>query len=203
VPNPATPDLANLAEQPAIDPKAILRRSLLAARQRLAEQPAQAARMNAQLGARLAQVLAQRQPQCVGFYWPVAGEFDARATLSAWLAQAPGRQAGLPVVTRPAAPLVFHAWQPDTEMQSGRYGIPIPRDGVTVEPDLLLVPCVGFDASRLRLGYGGGYYDRTLAALTPRPVTIGVAFECSRLAALPREPHDIPLDLIVTDSGCY
>ena len=72
-----------------------------------------------------------------------------------------------------------------------------------VQTDLLLVPCVGFDAARLRLGYGGGYYDRTLASLQPRPYTVGLAFECARVAALPREPHDVPLDLILTETGRY
>ena len=205
MPNPATPDLANLAEQPAIDPKAILRRSLLAARQRLAEQPAQAARMNAQLGARLAQVLAQRQPQCVGFYWPVAGEFDARDVLTVWLALDASRRAALPVVIAPRAPLVFHAWQPSATMKKGRYGIPVPAQERVVVPDLLVIPCVGFDADRYRLGYGGGYYDRTLADW-PRgraPATIGVAFESAKCDALPRGEFDLPLGAIVTESAVY
>lgn len=187
---------------PAPD-KAGLRSALLAARRALGQDALRAERVNAQLSAQVAYLLAERSTACVGFYWPMAGEFDARATLAAWLAGAPGRLAALPVVSRPGAPLAFHAWHPDAPMRMGRYNIPIPADEHLVQPDLLLVPCVGFDADRLRLGYGGGYYDRTLAALQPRPYAAGVAFECGRVAALPREPHDVPLDAILTETGRY
>jgi 5-formyltetrahydrofolate cyclo-ligase len=183
------------------DDKANLRRTLLAARQALAADTAQ--RLSAQLGGQVARLLAERRAACVGFYWPMAGEFDARDALTAWLGGAPDRQAALPVVSHRGAPLTFHVWHPDAPMRVGRYNIPIPEHEHPVQPDLLLVPCVGFDAARLRLGYGGGYYDRTLAALQPRPYVAGVAFECGRVAALPREPHDVPLDVILTETGCY
>lgn len=196
MPTPSSPT------SPALD-KASLRSSLLSARQALAADTLQALRLNGQLGEHVMRLLAERSAACVGFYWPTADEFDARATLAAWLAGAPQRQAALPVVSAPGAPLVFHAWQPDAPMRMGRYNIPIPLHEQPVQPDLLLVPCVGFDTARLRLGYGGGYYDRTLAALQPRPYAVGVAFECGRVAALPREPHDIPLDAILTETGRY
>jgi len=181
--------------------KSELRRTLLTARRAFAADAVRYPRAQAQLGAELRAVLDQRAPLCVGFYWPMAGEFDARAVLAAWLDADPTRRAALPVVEHEAGPLAFHAWRPDSPMQAGRYGIPIPLAGLPLQPDVLLVPCVGFDATRLRLGYGGGYYDRTLAASQPRPYTVGVAYACAQVEALPREPHDIPLDLIVTESG--
>lgn len=187
----------------AVSAKASLRHALLAARLALAADTLQAQRSNAQLSEQVARLLDERAAACVGFYWPMTGEFDPCAVLSTWLAAAPGRQAALPVVSLPGAPLTFHAWQPDTPMRIGRYNIPIPADEHPLHPDLLLVPCLGFDAHRLRLGYGGGYYDRTLAALRPRPYAAGVAFECGRVAALPREAHDIPLDAILTETGRY
>lgn len=173
---------------------------MLAARQALAADPSQAG-LSARLAAQIAALLAERAPLCVGFYWPIAGEFDARATLADWLAGAPGRSAALPVASRPDAPLTFRAWQPQAPMELGRHRIPVPREPIAAHPDLLLIPCLGFDAQRLRLGYGGGYYDRTLATLSPRPYTVGVAFECGRIALLPREAHDVALDVIVTETG--
>lgn len=181
--------------------KSELRRALLAMRQALATDTGRHQRAQAQLGTELRAVLEQRAPACVGFYWPMAAEFDARGVVSAWLDGQPSRRAALPVIEGEAAPLAFHAWRPDSPMQAGHYGIPVPAATLAVMPDLLLVPCLGFDAARLRLGYGGGYYDRTLAAFAQRPYTVGVAFACGRVDALPREPHDIPLDLIVTDAG--
>ena len=189
---------------PNVD-KAVLRAALLAARSARAGEPSSAA-ADAQLGARLRALLDAYAPRCVGFYWPTADEFDPRPSVVGWLADDPTRRAALPVVAQPHAPLVFHAWLPGMAMARGRYGIAVPAQPKLVTPDLLLIPCVGFDAMRLRLGYGGGYYDRTLAAQADagaRPATIGVAYECSRVDALPREPHDLPLDVIVTESAQY
>ncbi|WP_250452780.1 5-formyltetrahydrofolate cyclo-ligase [Caballeronia sp. ATUFL_M2_KS44] len=179
----------------------------------LAEREAQSehasrARMDAALGERLRAVLEERAVRCIGFYWPVAGEFDARAVLTEWLASndaTDAREAALPVVVQPHAPMVFHAWRADSPMRSGRYRIPVPEEERVVVPDLLLVPCVGFDADRFRLGYGGGYFDRTLAAWPAalKPATIGIAYEAGKLGALPRESHDMPLDAIVTEAALY
>jgi 5,10-methenyltetrahydrofolate synthetase len=81
------------------------------------------------------------------------------------------------------------------------YGIPIPATPPAPPPDVLLIPLVAFDAAGYRLGYGGGYFDRTLAALDPRPLSVGVGFELARVADLQPAPHDIPLDRIVTEAG--
>jgi 5-formyltetrahydrofolate cyclo-ligase len=96
--------------------------------------------------------------------------------------------------------MVFRAWSPECAMSEGLYGIPVPQGTDEVRPDLVLLPLVGFDAARFRLGYGGGYYDRTLAGLAPRPRTIGIGFELARLATVHPQPHDIALDAIVTEA---
>nr|WP_144827526.1 5-formyltetrahydrofolate cyclo-ligase [Cupriavidus gilardii] len=154
------------------------------------------------IDAALAELLDWLPVRCLGFYWPVQHEFDARAVVARWLAGSPGREAALPVVSRPAAPLDFHRWQPDTPMREGRYGIAVPDGTPAVQPDALLIPCVGFSARKFRLGYGGGFYDRTLAALPGKPVAIGVAYEACRVELAPAE-HDIPMDWLVTESGRF
>jgi 5-formyltetrahydrofolate cyclo-ligase len=197
--------IQSIACNPLLETKSALRANLLATREAQGAQADQRVRGEA-LGRRLMEVVA-RYPEagCIGFYWPVAGEFDARDVLTVWLALAASRAAALPVVTAPREPLVFHAWQPNAAMKKGRYGIPVPQDERVVIPDLLLIPCVGFDADRYRLGYGGGYYDRTLAYWPGdmKPATIGVAYESARCDALPRGEFDLPLGGIVTESAIY
>ena len=190
----------SIARNPSSESKAELRKRLLQAR---ADAVAQG-RANAPLAARLREALNRYAPHTVGFYWPLDGEFDARAMIGEWLAQDPRRQAALPVVVMKGHALRFHAWTPNTPMRIGHHRIPEPDQTEPVLPDLLLVPCVGFDDDGYRLGYGGGYYDRTLAAWpgTVLPVTVGIAYEACR-AALPRETHDVPLDAIVTDAGLF
>ena len=160
---------------------------------------------NAALGVRLLDALKHYGVDTVGFYWPLGGEFDARPTMSAWLAGGARREASLPVVKERGVPLEFHAWTPDTPMKIGHHKIAEPTTGRRMLPELLLIPCVGFDIDGYRLGYGGGYYDRTLAAWpgSKKPLTVGVAYEACRTHALQREAHDIALDLIVTEAGTY
>lgn len=86
-------------------------------------------------------------------------------------------------------------------MTADPYGIPVPATALSPPPNVLLLPLVAFDAAGYRLGYGGGYFDRTLAAMHPRPLTIGVGFDLCAVADIRPERHDIPLDLIVTESG--
>ncbi|AKM30816.1 5-formyltetrahydrofolate cyclo-ligase [Pandoraea faecigallinarum] len=182
--------------------KARLRKALLDARRTLEDRAAR----DAALAARLSGELVRRAPRCIGFYWPIQGEFDARDVVAAWLAQAPAgatRSAALPVVTAPDAPLVFHRWTPGTPMVEGRYRIPVPRDTDVLAPDLLLVPCVGFTRDGLRLGYGGGFYDRTLHAMSPAPRTLGIAYDALEIAQLRAEAHDLALDAVVTESATF
>jgi 5-formyltetrahydrofolate cyclo-ligase len=181
-------------------PRAALRREKIAARE--AVSAAEHARLSALLEAHLEDALAQRAPGVIAFCWPVRGEFDARALVARLLAR--GWRAAMPVVVRADAPMVFRPWTPSAPMAADPYGIPIPAGAeISAPPDVVLVPLVAFDARGFRLGYGGGYFDRTLAALTPAPATFGVGFELSRTAHLRPEPHDVPLDAIVTETGCH
>jgi 5-formyltetrahydrofolate cyclo-ligase len=137
-------------------------------------------------------------PCRVGFYWPIRGEPDMRPFVRALLER--GFEAALPVVVAKNAPVEFHRWTPSTRLtRQSVWGIPVPAERETVSPDMLLIPLVGVDEARYRLGYGGGYYDRTLASLAPRPLAIGVGYEFTRLPTIYPQPHDIPMDLVVTE----
>ena len=133
----------------------------------------------------------------VGIYWPFKGEYDVR-TIARKL-HSRGTRLALPVVVEKNRPLVFREWKPGAKLVPGIWNIPVPADGAVVEPDALLVPLVGFDRERFRLGYGGGYYDRTLASLRKKPLTIGIGFELSALPTIYPQPHDVPMDVIVTE----
>jgi 5-formyltetrahydrofolate cyclo-ligase len=146
--------------------------------------------------ARLEQLLAS-EPQCLGFYWPFRGEYDPRPLVRALHQK--GIQLALPVVVAKAQPLIFRPWRPGIKMAHGVWQIPIPAEGEPVQPDALLVPLVGFDDQRYRLGYGGGFYDRTIAAMTSPPRKIGVGFRCGRLRTIHPQPYDIPMDEIVVE----
>ena len=137
----------------------------------------------------------------VGGYWPIRQEYDCLPLLRDVLAA--GGDAALPVVIGPKQPLEFRPWTPRVRMAQGGWDIRHPADEPAVLPDTLLIPLVGFDAGGHRLGYGGGYYDRTLAALTQRPLTLGVGFELGRLASVRPQPHDIPMDYILTEAGVF
>jgi 5-formyltetrahydrofolate cyclo-ligase len=151
------------------------------------------------VSAALGRLLADTPAETIGFYWPFKGEFDPRPLVHDL--HAAGQHLALPVVVNKAAPLIFRAWWPDAPMTEGVWNIPIPADGEPVQPDLLLVPMVGFDRRRYRLGYGGGFYDRTLAAAPKRPVTIGIGHAACALETLYPQPHDIPMDHVVTEDG--
>lgn len=138
-------------------------------------------------------------------YWPIRGEPDLRALMAEWHAQ--GAIVALPVVEVKAAPLVFRRWVPGARMIRGDWNIPVPGpEAERLTPDIALAPVVGWaqdEGGRVwRLGHGGGYFDRTLAALVPRPFAIGVGLASARLETIFPQPHDIPLDAIVTEAGC-
>lgn len=135
----------------------------------------------------------------IGFYWPFKGEFDARPLVGELLEQ--GARAALPVVVEKRTAMEFRLWQPGDETVPGVYKIPVPKVRNVVVPNVLMVPLVGFDPAGYRLGYGGGYYDRTLASLPDKPLAIGIGFELSRLTTIYPQTHDIPMDKIVTESG--
>lgn len=155
----------------------------------------------ADLQRRVAQWLSQADVRAVGFYWPVRGEPDLRDPLAEWLAGDARRVAALPVIV--GETLEFHRWSPDGMVQAGAFGIPVPAHGRVVQPDCLLIPCVGFDNARFRLGYGGGYYDRTFASLVPWPLAVGIAFDATRVDSIHPQPHDMQLDVVLTDAAQY
>ncbi|ACC72073.1 5-formyltetrahydrofolate cyclo-ligase [Paraburkholderia phymatum] len=194
---------SSIACNPAAKSKKDLRATLLEARLHAAREAAN----NDALGRRVLDALTVYAPTSVGLYWPLSGEFDMRDALAVWLSGDGARRAALPVITGRDKPLEFHVWTPDMPMQVGAHRIHEPTSGEVIVPDVLFVPCVGFDADRYRLGYGGGYYDRTLAAFRraggPVPVTVGIAYEACRTDALAREAHDIPLDAVITDARWY
>lgn len=133
-------------------------------------------------------------------YWPIKGEPDLRPLMTAL--HAAGVIVALPLVEQKAAPLVFRRWTPDTRMVRGDWNIPVPPpEAAELVPEITLAPLMGWDGAGYRLGYGGGYFDRTLAALSPRPFTIGIGFQSARLSTIFPQPHDIPLDVILTEAG--
>ncbi len=150
---------------------------------------------------RLGQAVDLKDYQVLGFCWPMRGEFDVRSFAKRHLAM--GGDAAIPVVVERSAPVEFWRWQPGAAMTKGIWDIPIPKERAVLMPDAVLVPLVGFDPCGFRLGYGGGYFDRTLAAARPRPYAIGLGYEDSVLPTIFPQPHDIPMDLIVTDRGIH
>jgi len=135
--------------------------------------------------------------ETLGIYWPIRGEINLRDLARRHIAA--GGRVGLPVVVTRAAPVEFWHWEPGCEMRKGLWDIPIPAERHPVHPNALLIPLVGFDREGFRLGYGGGYYDRTLAAAVPRPFCIGVGYAATALETIYPQPHDIAMDRIVTD----
>lgn len=137
----------------------------------------------------------------IGSYVPVRGEYDPRPAMDFF--EKHGATLAIPEVTQKNAPLCFRKWWREAPMKQGAYGIPVPDNTEQVRIDAALVPMVGFDQQGYRLGFGSGYYDRTLASSNPRPLVIGIAFEMLRLDSVHPQPHDIPMDFIVTETGIY
>lgn len=137
----------------------------------------------------------------VGFCWPFNAEFDARFVIRRWRGQ--GATAALPEVVAKGQPLRFRTWWPGVTMVWGVYDIPVPSGSDVVVPDIALVPMNGFDERGYRLGYGGGYFDRTLAACDQRMLTIGIGYELARLTTIYPQAHDIPMDFVVTEAAVY
>lgn len=189
-------DLPRSLFEPLQD-KAALRRQLKAERMVMADHAAR----SAQLQEVLRVWLVGRPEVAIGAYWPIKGEFDALPSLFRWTEASSDRMIGLPVMNRETRRLTFHAWYPGCPMEDDAYGIPKPKDTVQFHPQLLLVPCVGFGPGGIRLGYGGGFYDRTLATLEPMPVTVGIAFSQGFIPWLTAEAHDVPLQALLTEDG--
>jgi 5-formyltetrahydrofolate cyclo-ligase len=184
--------------EPSRDKK-LLRRQLQAERQSLIDRHQRSVHLQEVLRV----WLVGRDESTIGGYWAIKGEFDALPALYRWSEADDKRRIGLPVMNRETKRLRFHVWYPGCPMEEDAYGIPKPKDTEAFQPQLLLVPCVGFGPGGLRLGYGGGFYDRTLAALDPRPVTVGVGYAHGFVPWLDAEAHDVPLDVVLTEDGVH
>jgi 5-formyltetrahydrofolate cyclo-ligase len=137
----------------------------------------------------------------VSGYWPFRGEPDLREWLERL--EARGAQCALPVVVGARAPLVFRIWKRGEKLERGVWDIPVPAAGEEVCPDVVIAPIVGYDRDAYRLGYGGGYFDRTLAAIRKRPLIIGVGYSQAAIPTIFPGIHDIPMDKIVTEQGIF
>ena len=179
--------------------RAAQRTALVAAR--LAITGADRQRWTSAIEARLRAALGDVRGLAIGYYVPFRGEPDLRPLLDTW--REAGAETALPVVVARDAPLEFRLWWPGAPVRKGAFSLPMPDGTPLLTPQLLLMPPVGFDSHGYRLGYGGGYFDRTLAALIPAPLTLGVAFEVSRIATIHPQPYDIAMDYIVTEDGVY
>lgn len=175
------------------------RRRLIAAR--LEAGRPQREQWNAVIETRLRELLPAPQGRVFGLCWPFRGEFDSRRLAGELIEH--GAQAALPAVVQPRAPLEFRRWQPGDEVERGAHDIPIPSARNVVEPHVLLVPVVAFDGECYRLGYGSGYFDRTLAALNGKPLVIGIGYELSRVDTIFPQARDLPMDMIVTERTTF
>jgi 5-formyltetrahydrofolate cyclo-ligase len=166
---------------------------------RLATSPEERRRTAEAVAATLDTLVEPGPGMVVSLYWPFRGELDLRG----WMARAAerGARVALPVVVEKARPLVFREWRPDCRMERGVWNIPAPADSAAVAPDVVLAPLVAFDPDGYRLGYGGGFFDRTLAALLPRARAIGVGHSAAAIPTIYPQPHDVPMDAIVTGTG--
>lgn len=178
-----------------ISNKAALRRTLLADRQAIAAEVRN--EWNTAIGARLLTWWEARPMKTLGVYWPIRGEPDLQSAYADLVAH--GVRLALPTVVDRNAPLRFIAWQPGDVMAKDAFGVSIPMAGAEVRPEALLIPCVGFNEQCFRLGYGGGFFDRTLAAV-PRPLAIGIGYACG-LARFDADTHDIALDAVITEAS--
>jgi 5-formyltetrahydrofolate cyclo-ligase len=141
--------------------------------------------------------LIAERPGILGIYWPFRAEFDPRGLVD-W-AVAEGRGVALPAVVDKKRPLEYRAWRPGERLVDGVWNIPVPEKREVVTPAIVLAPVVGFDLDCYRLGYGGGYFDRTLAALSRKPVAIGIGFGVQEIATIYPQSFDVPMDVIVTE----
>jgi 5-formyltetrahydrofolate cyclo-ligase len=151
------------------------------------------------MAAALEELLGDVRGLTVSAYWPFRGEPDLRTLLER--IRGNGARTALPVVAQKRHPLVFRSWTPGERLERGVWNIPVPAGGEEVVPDVVIAAVVGFDRSCYRLGYGGGYYDRTLASLPRRPRVFGVGYARAAIPTIYPQWHDIPMDRIITEEG--
>ena len=175
------------------------RKQLIAVRETLSEVTHQ--QWSQTISDLLKQGFPKLQKMNIGIYWPFRGEYDPRSTALYFMRH--GATLALPEIVGKDKPLCFREWRPDAPLKNGAYGIPVPIEARAVRVDAIIIPVVGFDQHGYRLGYGSGYFDRTLATYHPQPLTIGIAFEMQRLENVYAQPHDIALHYIVTETGIF
>jgi len=138
----------------------------------------------------------------VAAYWRIRDEVDCQPILVRLMDSL--QTVVLPVVRGPGEPLEMRVWEQGAALYPSGFGTLAPAElAPRAEPDVVLMPLLGFDHLGTRLGYGGGYYDRTLAQLSKRPRLVGLAFAVQQFDTIPREAHDIPLDVVVTETGLH
>lgn len=189
--------------QPPLSDWTDVRRWRKAERQRLiASRLAVSADTRAAMSQRIAEgldaMIGDIAGRVVSLYWPFRGEPDLRPWMET--VNARGGRTALPVVIEKDRPLVFRAYTHGDRLEKGVWNIPIPADGNPVLPDIVISPIVGIDPDQFRLGYGGGFFDRTLAAMPLKPLVIGVGYELQRIVTIYPQPHDIPMDRVVTEA---
>lgn len=136
----------------------------------------------------------------VAAYWRIRDELDCQPILVKLMDS--NQKVVLPVVMGPEEPLDLRVWEQGASLYESGFGTLAPSElAPRAEPDIVIMPLLGFDNRGTRLGYGGGYYDRTLACMSKKPLLVGLAFAAQELDRIPREPHDVPLDVIVTEAG--
>lgn len=175
------------------------RRELLARREALSL--AQRRASDARIGELILAGFPMLAQMTIGFYWPIKGEVDPRVALHRLRSR--GARTALPVVVAKGEPLRFLEWRPDTPTIPGPMGLPIPQGSEVLVPGAVLAPPVGFGSLGYRLGYGAGFFDRTLAAAHPRPLALGLAREVSRMETIYPQDWDIPMDFILTEEGIH
>ena len=175
------------------------RRELLARREAIPLEERRAG--DARIGELLLAGFPMLAEMTIGFYWPIRGEVDPRVALHRLRQR--GARTALPVVVAKGQPLEFREWRPETHTTPGPMGLPIPQGSEVLLPDAVLAPPVGFGSRGYRLGYGAGFFDRTLAAANPRPLALGLAREASRVETIYPQPWDIPMDFILTEEGIH
>ena len=177
-----------------------LRSELLARRQALPADQVQALRLR--MDRHLQHGFPDLAKGVAAFCWPIRKEYDARYLMRDLRRR--GATTALPVVLAPKSPLIFREWHPGVVMTLGKLDIPYPAAGAELRPDTVLLPMNGFDRQGYRLGYGGGFFDRTLEALRDRkPLVIGVTYESCAIETIHPQPWDIPVDYVVTERGLY
>ncbi|HEX7441016.1 MAG TPA: 5-formyltetrahydrofolate cyclo-ligase, partial [Caldimonas sp.] len=178
----------------------LLRKKLVAARQALPDRLERAVELQSVLRV----WLVGRRETSIGAYWPIKGEFDPLPALYRWTeggVDGAPRRIGLPVADRASGSLRFHVWYAGCPMEQDAYDIPKPKDTDEFMPALLVVPCLGFGPGGVRLGYGGGFFARTLATLAPSPVMVGVSYTHGFLPMLRLGPGELQLDALLTEDG--